>query len=152
MANDNHGVTPEQREQRHESRTNSKFITFVRDLGDLGNWSEEQAVRHCAVVLAHLEQRLTGNQTRKFEAQLPLKLQEMLSVVPKSPEGKPAARLHKDDFIDAVASDLQVEGSEAESIVRTVFAGVRAWISEGEAGHVEDELPRDMKHLWAMPV
>lgn len=152
MADENHGVTPEQREQRHESRTNSKFIAFVRDLGALGNWNEEEAIRRCAVVLTHLEQRLTGNQTRKFEAQLPLKLQEVLSVVPKSPEDKPAERFHKDDFIETVAGDLNVDGAEAESIVRTVFAAVRGWISEGEAGHVEDELPRDMKHLWAMPV
>lgn len=139
-------------EQRHESRTTSKLLRFVRDVGTVGRWSEDEAMRNCVVVLAHLEQRLTGDQTRRFEAQLPLKLREILAEVPKSPPGKPGARFHRDDFIERVGADLGVQKEEAEAIVRAVFTAVRSHITDGEAWAVEDELPRDMKHLWAMPL
>lgn len=138
--------------QRHESRTNSKFMAFVRQLAEQGGWGEVDAVRYCAVVLTLLEQRLTGDQTRRFEAQLPAKLREVLSEVPKSPENKPLHRFHRDDFIATAGEDLSVSREEAEGIIRAVFATIRGLITEGESAAIEDELPRDMKHLWAMPV
>lgn len=149
---ENRGVNEETRYQRHESRTNTTFMEFIRDLCEQGGWSADDGVRYAATVLTRLEQRLTGEEAKDLNAQLPLKLVEILNEARRPPTGEPVEKFHRDDFIGAIGSDLGCSHDEAESIIRGVFMTVRSRISEGEASDVESQLPKDMKPLWARPI
>ncbi len=152
MAEQNRGVSEGTRNQRHESRTSSTFMEFVRDLAKQGNFSEEEAVRSAACVLTHLEQRITGEEARDLESQLPMKLVEILSEANRPKEGGPIYKFSRDDFVNAVAQDLNCDHGKAESIIRAVFTTVRGKITEGEADDVTTQLPKDLQSLWARPV
>ena len=153
MANDNRrGVSPELRQQRHESRTNQTFKEFIRHLAARGGFKDEtDAVRSAASVLVHLDHRLTDEEAKDLRAQLPMKLQEILNEAGQADTGRPVHKLHKDDFVACVAQDLDRAPEDAESIVRAVFATVRAHISEGEAEDVASQLPKDLAPLWMRP-
>jgi uncharacterized protein (DUF2267 family) len=153
MANENRrGVSPELREQRHESRTSATFKEFIRHLAARGGFKDEaDAVRSAASVLTHLDHRLTSDEAKDLRAQLPVKLQEMLDESRRVDVEQPVHKLHKEDFVACVASDLGRAEEDAESIIRAVFATVRAHISEGEADDVAAQLPRDLEPLWMRP-
>lgn len=152
MANESQRGTEDLRQQRHESRTSSTFMDFVRDLCAQGNWSEEEAIRNAASVLTRLEQRLTGEEASNLAAQLPFKLQEILAEAGRPASGKPIEKFHKGDYVAAIARDLGKSADQAETIIRNVFTAVRSRVSEGEAGDVESQLPKDLKPLWARPI
>lgn len=150
---ENRGASPEQREQRHESRTSQTFMRFVRDLKDMGRFeSEEEAIRAAAVVLTALERRLTSDEARDLNAQLPLKLVELLRESNRPERGKLVEKIHHDQFIKAISQALNCDEAKGESAARSVFATVRALISEGEAGDVASQLPGDLIPLWSQPV
>lgn len=151
MANENRGVTPEQRQQRHEARTRQTFFVFLRDLCNASRLPEEEAVRAAASVLTHLEERLTREEAQDLEAQLPIKIVEILNVAGDQVKDT-LHKLHRDDFVACVASDLGKSNEEAESIIRAVFATVRAHISEGEANDVAAQLPKDLEALWSRSI
>lgn len=140
------------RQQRHESRTNTTLMEFVRDLRARGNWSQDEAIRNTESVLTLLERRLTSEEASDLEAQLPFKVRELLAGSGRAKSGAPVEKLHKEDFVSAIAQDLECSDEEAESIIRNVFAAVRSRISEGEANDVESQLPKDLKPLWARPI
>lgn len=152
MADENRGVTEDIRQQRHESRTGQTFMAFIRDLCEQGGFSAEQAVRSAAVVLTRLEQRLTGEEARDLNAQLPMKLVEILAEAKRPNEGKPVQKFKRDDFIEAISGDLEQSREEAESTIRSVFATVRMHITEGEAKDVASQLPKDLQPLWSRPI
>jgi uncharacterized protein (DUF2267 family) len=153
MANDNRrGSTPELRQQRHESRTSSTFKEFIQHLAARGGFRDEtDAVRSATSVLTHLEHRLTSDEAKDLNAQLPVKLREMLEESRRAEGGQTVHKLHKDDFVACVASDLERAPEDAESIIRSVFATIRTHISEGEADDVAAQLPRDLQPLWMRP-
>lgn len=137
----------EQQNQRHEGRTANTYHHFLNELCSPGDISQEEAERATVAVLGALEKRIQPTETSKMEAQLPLKLRELLdhSGIDKSSAPQ---RFGKDEFIEMVASDLEASSEEAESISRRVFATVRAQISEGEAEDVASQLPPDIAQLW----
>ncbi|MBX5482242.1 MAG: DUF2267 domain-containing protein [Myxococcaceae bacterium] len=138
--------------ERHESRTAQTFVFFVRDLVSTGAFgSVEEAVRAAGVVLTLLEQRLTGEEARDLNAQLPIKLQEIISEARKPLQGRSVAKIHRDEFVSAVAGALGVDEQRAETMIRNVFLTVRAHISEGEAKDVASQLPLDLKPMWSEP-
>ena len=152
MANENRrGVSPELRQQRHESRTSSTFKEFIRHLAARGGFKDEtDAVRAAASVLTHLEYRLTSDEAKDLNAQLPVKLQEILDESRRA-DGGQVHKLHKDEFVACVANDLGRAPEDAESIIRAVFATVRTHISDGEADDVAAQLPKDLEPLWMRP-
>lgn len=146
-------MTTSSNPERHESRTAQTFTFFVRDLVSTGAFeSVEEAVRAASVVLTCLEQRLTAEEAEDLNAQLPIKLKEMLTEVKRPEIGKPVVRMHKKEFLEAICSALDIDAPRAEAIVRNVFLTLRAHISEGEARDVASQLPLDLKPLWAEPV
>lgn len=153
MADENRGVTEEMRQQRHESRTNQTFWAFIRDLCDAGDFKDEvEAIRAAAVVLTRLEQRLTGEEAQDLNAQLPMKVVEILHEAKRPEHGGPVANFHKDDFVQAICNDLNLDAQNAEALIRAVFTTVRSKISEGEADDVYSQLPKDMRPLWERPI
>jgi uncharacterized protein (DUF2267 family) len=138
--------------ERHESRANATFKTFIRDLCAQGNFNEQQAVRAAASVLVRLEQRITGEEAMNLQAQVPERLQEILAEANRPGEGAPVYKFTRDDFVKTVGNDLGVNEGQAEAIIRAVFTTVRAHITEGEAEDVTSQLPKDLSPLWARPI
>jgi uncharacterized protein (DUF2267 family) len=140
-------VTAEVRRQRHESRAGSTYMAFLRELCRLGSLDEETAEAAAVSVLCTLEQRILADEVRQLEAQLPVKLRELLLRCPRH-EGAPPARFGREEFLRRVAADLGWDALEVEPIARAVFAAVRAQISAGEVEDVAGQLPRDLVDLW----
>lgn len=143
-------VTPETRRQRHESRSGSTYKNYLKELCKFGNMTEEQAEEASVSVLCALEQRIYGSEVAQMEAQLPLKLRELLQRCPRH-EGKPPEKFGKEEFFRMIAEDLNTDKNNAERCARAVFTAVRAQISEGEAEDVAGQLPEDLADLWRRP-
>lgn len=143
-------VTPEIRRQRHESRAGSTYKNYLKELCQLGNMSEEQAEEASVSVLCALEQRIYGTEVADLEAQLPLKLRDLLQRCPRH-EGKPPGKFGKEGFLQMIADDLNTDVGNAERCARAVFRTVRAQITEGEAEDVAGQLPEDLAELWRRP-
>jgi uncharacterized protein (DUF2267 family) len=129
---------------RHASRANTTYKRFVKDVAARGGFSLEDAEDFSISVVATLEERLTLPEVLDLEAQLPTLLKELLDDEPILD----IPRMHKAEFCARVASRLELLPDQVEPIVRVVFDVLRARISEGEAHHVEAQLPSDLKKLW----
>ncbi len=135
----------EARAARHASRAGTTFARFVRNLAAVGNYTIPEAERRAIAVIATLEERIPIRGVLDLEAQLPSRLDELLSFVPLN--GLPA--MDRIQFCKRVAARARVSFGQAEEIAGTVFAFVRSQISEGEARHVESQLPDDLRKLWS---
>lgn len=140
------GPTPEQRHQRHESRTGSTYKAFLRHLAAVSGMSEDQAERAAVAVLCALEQRLFAGEARHLEAQLPSKLRELIHRCPLH-AGSAPHRFGREEFFRIVAEDFGPT-DDLERIARTVIGAVRDQISPGEAEDVASQLPHDLRELW----
>jgi uncharacterized protein (DUF2267 family) len=136
--------TPEARAERHASRAGTTYARFVRNIAEAGGYSMDAAARFAVAVIATLEERLPMRDVCGLEAQLPSRLDEILSFEPLL--GLPSMDRHL--FRQRVAERLGVTEDEAESIAKVVFGVLRMRISEGEARHVEARLPEDLRALW----
>jgi uncharacterized protein (DUF2267 family) len=134
----------ERREQRH-NQTFAEFMTYLRRVGQI---SEEVAEQSAVAVLCALERRINPDEAKDLESQLPYKLRELVrrcdthAVVPPH-------TIHRPEFVAMVAEDLGVQPDRAEHLIRSVFHALRAQVSEGEARQVENQLPPDLRSLWA---
>jgi len=156
MADRNEPTVEERREQRramrHESRAASTWKGFLKELMAVGDIDEGLAECAAVSVLKLLEQRIYGDEVRQFEAQLPVKLRELLQTAGGEHEGKPTLKFGVDGLIQRVADELKMSPQETEPVVRAVFAAVRAQITEGEASDIAEQLPKDLAELWMLPV
>lgn len=142
-------VTPELRQQRHESRAGSTYKAFLRDVCSIGDFSEELAECAAVSVLCGLERRVLGDEAADLSAQLPFKLRELLQRC-EIHQGKPE-KFGREEFFQSVAEDLKKDVGEVEPIIRAVVTAVRAQVSEGEAEQFGSMLPHDLRDLWARP-
>ncbi|AKU90091.1 DUF2267 domain-containing protein [Vulgatibacter incomptus] len=143
--------TPERRHERHESRTGSTYKAFLKDLCEIGKFDMEMAECAAVSVLCAFERRVFGEEARDLEAQLPLKLRELL-VSCNIHAGKPSEKYGKDELFQIVAADLKKPVDQVEPIIRAVVAAVRNQISEGEFEDFSNMLPGDLKELWMLPI
>lgn len=142
--------TPERRQERHESRTGSTYKKFLNDLAAVGNMDMELAECAAVSVLCAFERRVYGEEAKDLEAQLPVKLRELLKTCALH-EGKPAQKYGRQELLSMVADDLKMDVGKVEPIVRAVTLAVRDQISEGEAEDFINMLPGDLKELWTLP-
>lgn len=139
-------MTEDLRQQRHESRAAQTWTSFLADLRAETGLDAETATNVATSVLLRLEQRLTGGEVKDLEAQLPVKLRELLADAGADRDS--VFKFHREHFVDCVSGDLGASEPAAEALIRAVFATVRRRISEGEADDVEAQLPNDLKPLW----
>ena len=142
-------VTEQRRLQRHESRVSQTWRNFLIDLRSATSLDAEAAADAAVSVLCRLEERITGEEARDLEAQLPVKLQQLLADACGQVEA--IHKLNRYQFVASVALDLGVPDAEAETLVHAVFATVRSHISEGEARDVQSQLPKDLQSVWMQP-
>lgn len=139
-------VTTEIREMRRESRTLNTYLGFVERLADDGRMNDELAECAAISVLCRLEQRLSADERKDLNSQLPSKLQELLVRCPLH-TGK-SEKFGLRDFYERVAEDLQLSLSEAVPLVQFVFREMRSLVSEGEFEDVGAQLPKDIAEVW----
>ncbi len=133
---------------RSESRSAQTWSHFLRRVQANGGLARDLAERAATSVMCALEQRLFGNEASQLEAQLPLRLRELLNRCGRH-QGRAPQRFGRDEFLRMIADDLGVEVEEAEQLAHVVFETVRDWITDGEVEDVSSQLPDDLRTLWA---
>lgn len=147
------GTSPEERRhQRSETRKSQTYKHFLEYLRDVGKFpSDEEAEVAAVSVLCTLEQRILGEEAQDMEAQLPARLRELLSRCDRHASGPPPDKFGRDEMLQRVSEDCGVQPEHAEPLVRAVFSALQAQISEGELQQVAEQLPEDLRDLWARP-
>lgn len=137
--------------QRRETRANQTYVAFLKDLCRIGGMAPEFAEQAAVSVLCALEQRLMREEAKDLEAQLPLKLQNLL-VRCERHTGPAPVKFGQGEMLEMVAADLNMKPDEVEPVIRAVFATIREHVSEGEIDDVLQQLPRDLRDLWQRPI
>jgi len=140
----------ELKQQQHASRTGSTYAAFLKALTADGIYSEPFAENAATSVLCCLEQRILADEAEHMEAQLPMKLRELLVRCHRHRDVKPL-KFGRDELLAMIADDLGINLMEAERVALRVMNTVRTFISEGEAEKVEGQLPPDIRELWRRP-
>jgi len=141
----------ERKHQRSEAHKATTYGAFLTDLCAAGGYTRELAERAATHVLHRLEQRIRSDESDPLEAQLPVRLCELLAGCDR-PLGLKRRKIHRAEFITLVAEDLELQPQEAERVVREVLGVVRQHISDGEAKKVEAQLPPDMRDFMWLPL
>jgi uncharacterized protein (DUF2267 family) len=117
------------------------FVESVQQRAGLADRAE--AERTTVAVLQTLCDRITGEEARDLLAQLPAQLKTAVTVTLAS------MPMSRDQFVDRVASELQIPREEARQRVRAVFATLRQAVSWGELEDVLLELDPEYADLLA---
>jgi uncharacterized protein (DUF2267 family) len=136
------------RARRHESRTSQTYAAFIKHLCDRGGMSPSVAEKAATSVLCAIEQRIFGEEVKDLEAQLPLKLTELLQRCERHESGPPPLKFGRDEMLRMVGEELGLNPDAVEPVIRAVLDAVRDQISEGEAEQVISQLPADLRDLW----
>lgn len=151
LEHENERTLEQRRHQRSESRQSQTFHALLDYVCRVGGIDEQMAERGLVSVLCVLEQRLIGHEPEHLEAQLPQKLRDLLVRCERHIYLRPRD-IGREEFLALVGQDLGLAGAELEHLVRAVFQGVRAQVSEGEVNSVEAQLPHDLRDLWRATV
>lgn len=142
----------ERRQQRSESRQSQTWKAFVKDLCAAGNFNEERAEKAAASVLCLLDQRITWDEAKDLNSQLPQKLRGMLQRCERHEGIERSRDLDAKKLLDSVCEDLGIgDQQEAETAIRAVFQTIRDHVSPGEVEQVINQLPHDWRLLWQRP-
>ena len=102
-------------------------------------------------VLTELRDRLSVDERRDLEAQLPMPLKHLWRA---GDLGRGPNRVHRDEFLGRVRHRAMLpDDVEAERAVLAVFSCLQRALGsptgcEGEAWDVLSQLPKDLKQLW----
>lgn len=141
----------EPRARRRDTKRTRMYSLFLEDLRERSGLPGEHAEKVLFSVLCTLEQWLLQGEAGDPRVQLPMKLQEALQACEPRNE-RPLWKSNADALLRKVAGELGSDTALAESTTRAVFATVRAHLGEGEAAQVGDELPADLRALWARSI
>jgi uncharacterized protein (DUF2267 family) len=126
--------------------------TFLRGVADELRCDERRAEGVVFAVFGELRDRLSPEERRDLQAQLPTPLKKVWNAGDRP--DRPANRVHRDEFIGRVRQRaVLADDREAERAVRAVFAQLQLLLGsptgrEGEAWDVFSQLPKDLKDLW----
>lgn len=139
---------PIEHAERHATRaaqTLRKFSTRLQR--DLGLDNAEQAVAAFEVVASGLVRRLTASEAQHFASQLPSTIRGHLLDLP----GGPDLEVTRESIERDMAHRLELDRESAAMLVREVCMSLGELVSPGEIQHVVNQLPRDMKEIFAHP-
>jgi uncharacterized protein (DUF2267 family) len=139
------------RARRRETGRRRMYSRFLEDFRERSGLPGEHAEKVLFPVLCTLEQWLLQGEAGDPRVQLPMKLQEALQACEPRHE-RTSRKSSVDALLHQVAGELGGDTALAESTTRAVLATVRAQLSEGEAARVGDELPADLRALWARSI
>jgi len=127
-----------------------EFIHRIQ--GITGIQDRNRAEKATSAVLGTLCGRLTRDEAKDLEAQLPNGIDSMcqgniLTGLIKQVTGP--NRLDRDAFLDRVSENAELGGREQAATVATaVFHVVKDQITEGESQDVAGQLPAKLKIMW----
>jgi uncharacterized protein (DUF2267 family) len=124
------------------------FKRLVEALAREGLPRRAEAARAVEAVVCALSQRIGAAEYDELREHLPEPFRGQLAACERhaiSPRPQPRS---PSEFYEIVAEDLDRDPEEVESVVRAVFAAMRAQIDEGAAELVSAQLPPDLEPLW----
>jgi uncharacterized protein (DUF2267 family) len=126
--------------------------TFLRGIADELACDDRRAESVTFAVFAELHDRLSVEERRDVQAQLPTALKRLWGAGER--DDRPPSRVHRAEFIGRVRQRAVLPtDDEAERAVRAVFAQLQRALGspsgrEGEAWDIYSQLPKDLKALW----
>lgn len=126
--------------------------TFLRGVAERLDCDERRAESVTFAVFGELRDRLSPEERRDLQAQLPTALKRLWNAGERS--DRPASRVRLHEFVGRVRQRaVLTDDREAERAVRAVFAQLQRLLGsptgrEGEAWDVYSQLPKDLKRLW----
>jgi uncharacterized protein (DUF2267 family) len=122
---------------------------WLEDLMGETGWDPHRAYAALRAVLHVLRDRLTADEAVDLGAQLPLLLRGMYYEGWR-PSAHPLKYRHKEDFLERVAQHCPaLAEDERETAARAVFKVLARRVTGGEVRQVENQLPADVRALWA---
>jgi uncharacterized protein (DUF2267 family) len=127
--------------------TVDKTNRILNHIEEAYGWPKErrnQSYNALRAVLHALRDRLTVDEAAHFAAQLPMLVRGLYydgwdpSRVPK--------KMNREEFLEQIRKEMapyEIKGG-LEGLVHTVVRALRLYISDGEWGDVEAEMPRDL--------
>lgn len=126
--------------------------TFIRDVARRVPCDERRAEALTFAVFQELRERLTPKEASDVAAQMPDALKKLWTAFERP--DRPVRRVNAAQFIGEVRKIAALpDVAEARRAVISVFSELQKMLgsprgSEGEAGHVMSQLPKDLKKLW----
>lgn len=135
------------RSARHAARVEHKLQKLAARLQTaLGLADGEQALKAFTLVVQGLVQRMTPAEAADFVSQLPAGIQEQLLDLPPGPDRAVTLQALE----RAMAEQLSLEDERATLLVRQVAAVLPEFVTAGEFEQVVNQLPGDMKAVFAL--
>ena len=130
-----------------------EFIKKVMQIANIEN--KEMAERGVQIVLSLLSYRLTENEQKDVEAQLPLDLKRVWNnrvwvVNFFRLSGKRLKYRHKIELMSLVENEIKRENLplHAEKLTKAVFHALKENISFGESEDIAHMLPKDVREFY----
>lgn len=138
---------------KHVSEANE----FVKNLSsELGHPEEQtQTIRLLRAVLHTIRDRISISESLDLLAQLPMMLKALYVEQWKYHEKPPLDYSDIDGFKDAVKREQEKMGEQkfdwpesTEDLAKIVLASLRKYITDGQAIHVMDQMPKEVKEIF----
>lgn len=127
-----------------------EFIHRVQELSGISD--DRQAERLTGAVLGTLCGRITHEEARDLESQLPTGIDEMckgsvLRDLMSRVTGPD--RLEREAFVEKICDEAKLgDVAVARRVTAAVFRALKEQITAGEAQDVADQLPKRLKVMW----
>lgn len=143
------GPTPSPRTPaavRSQARAESTYRRLIAELQrETGLESFEQTETATRVVVSSLVRRLSHGEAQDFIAQLPSLMQDELRALPPGPD----TSIGKGSIVTDLVHRLDIDPARAEDLLDVIGTWILGSISEGEALEVQDQLPEDLREVFA---
>jgi uncharacterized protein (DUF2267 family) len=124
------------------------FRALVDALAREGLPRRAEAARAVEAVVCALAQRISHPDFDDLRELLPEPFRKRLVACERHAASPRNDLRSASDFYEVVGEDLERDPDEVESVVRAVFAAVRAQLSERDAEDVAARLPHELEPLW----
>lgn len=127
------------------------YRALVEALAREGLPRRAEATRAVEAVVCALAQRISHADFDELRELLPDPFRSRLAACERHALAPRTRFRTAEDFYEVVAEDLDRSPEEVESVVRAVFAAVRAQLPEKEADDIAAQLPPELDALWRRP-
>jgi uncharacterized protein (DUF2267 family) len=122
---------------------------WLKEIMEVTGPDRRKAYRVLAAVLHALRDRLTVDEAAQLGAQLPILVRGLYYDQWHHPSGKPERLRNKEEFLAAVATELDDIGPiNPENATRAVFSVLERRIAPGEVEDIKSTLPTQLCELW----